>query len=75
MIDRLRRLQEVTAAIGADGAIVPILRTGTTSPGSPGATPRRMSRRGTVSKDSAILFTGPTNLPWSSAVRPPVKRP
>jgi len=76
MIDRLRRLREVTAAIGADGAIVTHPANRHYFSGFPGSDSAPDESAGVilVSKDSAILFTGPTNLPWvESAVRPPVK--
>ncbi len=75
MIDRLRRLREATAAIGADGPIVTHPANRHYFSGFPASdhAPDESSGILLVSKDSAILFTGPTNLPWAeSAVRPPV---
>ena len=76
MIDRLRRLREATAAIGADGAIVthPANRHYFSGFPADDHAPDESAGVLLVSKDSAILFTSPTNLPWvESAVRPPVK--
>jgi Xaa-Pro aminopeptidase len=75
MIDPLRRLREAAAAIGADGAIVTHPANRHYFSGFPAGdhAPDESSGFLVVSKDSAILFTSPTNLPWAeSAVWPPV---
>ena len=75
MIDRLRRLREAAAAIGADAAIVTHPANRHYFSGFPAGdhAPDESSGVLLVSEESAILFTSPTNLPWAeSAVRPPV---
>ena len=75
MIDPLRRLREAAAAIGADGGIVTHPANRHYFSGFPAGDHALDESSGflVVSKDSAILFTSPTNLPWAeSAVRPPV---
>jgi Xaa-Pro aminopeptidase len=75
MIDRLIRLRDAAAAIGADGAIVTHPANRHYFSGFPAGdhAPDESSGFLVVSKDSAILFTSPTNLPWAeSAVGPQV---
>ena len=75
MIDRLRRLRETAAAVGADAAIVthPANRRYFTGFPAGDHAPDESSGILVVSEESAILFTGPTNLPWAAgSVRSPV---
>jgi len=75
MIDRLRRLREAAAAIGADAAIVTHPANRHYFSGFPANdhAPDESSGILVVAEDTAVLFTGQTNLPWAeNAVRPPV---
>src|SRR5215213_10870358 len=75
MIDRLRRLRDAAAAIGADASIVTHPANRHYFSGFPAGdhAPDESSGVLVVSKESAILFTSPTNLPWAeSAVRSPL---
>jgi Xaa-Pro aminopeptidase len=75
MIDRIGRLREAAAAIGADGAIVTHPANRHYFSGFPANdhAPDESSGVLVVTTDAAILFTGETNLPWAeSAVQPPV---
>jgi len=75
MIDRLRRLREAAAVIGADAAIVTHPANRQYFSGFPAGdhAPDESSGILVVSEESAILFTSPTNLPWAaSSVRSPV---
>src|SRR5918995_3628158 len=75
MIDRLGRLREAAAAVGADAAIVthPANRHYFSGFPADDHAPDESSGILVVAEESAILFTGPTNLPWAeSAVQPPV---
>jgi Xaa-Pro aminopeptidase len=75
MIDRLRRLREAAAAIGADAAIVSHPTNRHYFSGFPAGdhAPDESSGILVVAEEAAILFTSPTNLPWAeSAVGPPV---
>ncbi len=75
MIDRLRRLREAAAAIGADAAIVSHPANRRYFSGFPAGdhAPDESSGILVVAEETAILFTSPTNLPWAeSAVGPPV---
>jgi Xaa-Pro aminopeptidase len=75
MIDRLRRLREAAAAIGADAAIVSHPANRHYFSGFPAGdhAPDESSGILVVAEEAAILFTSPTNLPWAeSAVGPPV---
>jgi Xaa-Pro aminopeptidase len=75
MTDRLRRLREATAAIGADAAIVSHPTNRHYFSGFPAGdhAPDESSGILVVAEEAAILFTSPTNLPWAeSAVGPPV---
>ena len=75
MNDRLRRLREAAAAIGADAAIVTHPANRHYFSGFPAGdhAPDESSGILVVSEESAILFTSPTNLPWAaSSVRSPV---
>ncbi len=72
MIDRLRRLREAAAAIGADAAIVthPANRHYFSGFPADDHAPDESSGILVVAEETAILFTSPTNLPWAeSAVR------
>lgn len=75
MTDRIGRLREVTADLGADAAIVthPANRRFFSGfPDGDGA-PDESSGVLLVTEQDAILYTGETNLPWAeSSVRPPV---
>lgn len=75
MIDRLRRLREAAAAIGAEAAIVTHPANRHYFSGFPAGdhAPDESSGVLVVSEELAALYTSPTNLPWAeSAVRPPV---
>ena len=75
MIDRLRRLREAAAAIGADAAIVTHPANRHYFSGFPAGdhAPDESSGILVVTAESAILFTGATNLPWAAgSVRAPV---
>jgi Xaa-Pro aminopeptidase len=75
MIDRLRRLREAAAAIGADAAIVSHPANRHYFSGFPAGdhAPDESSGILVVAEEAAILFTSPTNLLWAeSAVGPPV---
>ena len=75
MIDRLRRLREAAAAIGADAAIVTHPANRHYFSGFPAGdhAPDESSGILVVAEEAAILFTSPANLPWAeSAVGPPV---
>jgi Xaa-Pro aminopeptidase len=75
VIERLQRLREAAAAIGADGAIITHPANRHYFSGFPANDHALEESSGflLVAKDAAILFTGETNLPWAeSAVRPPV---
>ena len=75
MIDRLHRLREAAAAIGADAAIVshPANRHYFSGFPADDHAPDESSGILVVAEETAILFTSPTNLPWAeSAVTPPV---
>ena len=75
MIDRLRRLREAAAAIGADAAVVSHPANRHYFSGFPANdhAPDESSGILVVAEKSAVLFTGQTNLPWAeTAVRPPV---
>jgi Xaa-Pro aminopeptidase len=75
MTDRLRRLREAAAAIGADAAIVSHPTNRHYFSGFPAGdhAPDESSGILVVAEEAAILFTSPTNLPWAeSAVGPPV---
>jgi Xaa-Pro aminopeptidase len=75
MIDRLRRLREAAAALGADASIVTHPANRHFFSGFPAwdHAPDESSGILVVSEKSAILFTSPTNLPWAeNAVRSPV---
>jgi Xaa-Pro aminopeptidase len=75
MIDRLRRLRDDTAAIGAEAAIVSHPANRHYFSGFPAVdhAPDESSGILVVTEETAILFTSPTNLPWAeSAVREPV---
>ena len=79
MIDRLHRLREAAAAIGADAAIVSHPANRHYFSGFPAGdhAPDESSGILVVAEGTAILFTSPTNLPWAeSAVAPPaIARP
>jgi Xaa-Pro aminopeptidase len=75
MTDRLRRLREAAAAIGADAAIVTHPANRHYFSGFPAGdhAPDESSGILVVAEEAAILFTSPTNLPWAaSAVELPV---
>ena len=75
MNDRLDRLRDAAKAIGADAAIVTHPANRHYFSGFPAGdhAPDESSGVLVVTKESAILFASPTNLPWAaSAVRPPV---
>ena len=75
MTDRLRRLREATAAIGADATVVthPANRRYFSGFPADDHAPDESSGILVVADETAILFTSPTNLPWAeSAVEPPV---
>jgi Xaa-Pro aminopeptidase len=75
MIDRLHRLREAAAEIGADAAIVSHPANRYYFSGFPAGdhAPDESSGILVVAEGTAILFTSPTNLPWAeSAVTPPV---
>jgi Xaa-Pro aminopeptidase len=75
MTDRLRRLREAAAAIGADAAIVTHPANRHYFSGFPAGdhAPDELSGILVVAEEAAIFFTSPTNLPWAeSAVGPPV---
>jgi Xaa-Pro aminopeptidase len=75
MIDRLRRLREAAAAVGADAAIVTHPANRRYFTGFPARDHAADESSGilVVSKESAILFTSPTNLPWAAgSIRSPV---
>ncbi len=75
MIDRLRRLREAAAAIGADAAIVTHPANRHYFSGFPAGdhAPDESSGILVVAEETAILFNRPTNLPWAeSAVGQPV---
>jgi Xaa-Pro aminopeptidase len=79
MIDRLRQLREVAAAIGADAALVTHPANRHYFSGFPAGdhAPDESSGVLVVSAESAVLFTSPTNLPWaaSSVLAPVTARP
>ncbi len=75
MIDRIRRLRDAAAVVGADSAIVTHPANRHYFSGFPAGdhAPDESSGILVVSEDAAILYTSPTNLPWAeSAVQPPV---
>jgi Xaa-Pro aminopeptidase len=75
MIDRLRRLREAAAAIGADAAIIthPANRHYFSGFPADDHAPDESSGILVVAEETAVLFTSPTNLPWAeNAVSPPV---
>ena len=75
MIDRLRRLREAAAALGADASIVSHPANRRYFSGFPAGdhAPDQSSGILVVSDEAAILFTSPTNLPWAeNTVHPPV---
>jgi Xaa-Pro aminopeptidase len=75
MIDRLRHLREAAAAVGADAAIVTHPANRHYFSGFPADDHAADESSGilVVAEETAILFTGPTNLPWAeNTVRPPV---
>ena len=75
MSERLARLREATAEVGADAAIVSHPANRHYFSGFPAGdhAPDESSGVLVVSEESAILFTSPTNLPWAeSAVRSPL---
>jgi Xaa-Pro aminopeptidase len=75
MIYSLRGLLEAAEAVGADAAIVTHPANRHYFSGFPAGdhAPDESSGVLVVSKESAILFVSPTNLPWAaSAVRPPI---
>jgi len=75
MIDRLRRLREAAAAVGADASIITHPANRRYFSGFPAGdhAPDESSGILVVSAESAILFTGATNLPWAAgSVRSPV---
>src|SRR5215210_4147386 len=75
MIDRLHRLREAAAAIGADAAIVTHPANRHYFSGFPAGdyAPDESSGVLVVSEESVILFASSTNLPWAaSSVRSPV---
>src|SRR3954468_22148237 len=69
MNDRLRRLREAAAVIGADAAIVTHPANRQYFSGFPAGdhAPDESSGILVVSEESAILFTSPTNLPWAAS--------
>ena len=72
MTDRLRRLREAAAALGADAAIVTHPANRHYFSGFPAGdhAPDESSGVLVVAEETAILYTSPTNLPWAeSAVR------
>ena len=76
MNDRLRRLREAAAAVGADAALVTHPANRHYFTGFPERDRALDESSGVlfVSAAEAILYTSPTNLPWAeSAVRPPLK--
>jgi Xaa-Pro aminopeptidase len=79
MIDRLRRLREAAAAIGADASIVTHPANRHYFSGFPAGdhAPDESSGVLVVSEESAILFTSQTNLPWAanSVCAPVTARP
>jgi len=69
MTDRLRRLREATAAIGADAAIVTHPANRHYFSGFPAGdhAPDESSGILVVAEETAILFASPTNLPWAES--------
>ena len=75
MTDRLRTLREAVTALEADAAIVSHPANRHYFSGFPAAdhAPDESSGILVVTKDSATLYTSPTNLPWAEGtVRPPL---
>src|SRR5215207_182405 len=75
MNDRLHRLREAAEAVGADAAIITHPANRHYFSGFPARdhAPDESSGVLVVSKELAILYASPTNLPWAaSTVRPPV---
>jgi Xaa-Pro aminopeptidase len=75
MTDRLRRLRDAAAGIGADAAIVSHPANRHYFSGFPAGdhAPDESSGILVVAEETAILYTSPTNLRWAeSAVEPPV---
>lgn len=75
MIDRIARLREVAASHGANGAIVthPANRRYFSGFSAGDHAPDEAAGVLLVTEDEAILFTGPSNLPWAEGtVRSPV---
>lgn len=76
MSERLDRLRDVTAAKGADAALIthPANRHYFTGYPAEDHAPDESSGVLLVTPDAAILYASPTNLPWASAsARPPVR--